>query len=337
MINHTKLPLLSIITPCFNSVKFIRGAVESVSQENYSKIEHIIIDGGSTDGTLDVLRKYPHLRMISEPDRGVYDAVNKGINLAKGLIIGWLNSDDLYERDIFYKVVQKFQKVPGLEVVVGNAVIFKQSIDGQRNILAMKRQFENGVISFGPNQRTSVSPNACFYHRKVFDKVGKFNSSYRIAGDRDFFIRLALENIKAVHLNKVTYYYRMHGDSLTFNSRKYASRTDMRPTSPLMLHLKENIAICETYLNRENIPDDVLVYCRKLHSRFTSNLAYRQLRCFTLPEAVYSIYKGCHFNIRWPIVFASYMVQKAVYVTRYIARTLSFWERKPSFTDETHI
>ena len=83
--------------PCLNRVNLIREAIESVLAQDYPNFEHIVIDGGSTDGTLDVLREYRHLKLISEPDNGLYDAVNKGIRLAQGELIGWLNSDDVYD------------------------------------------------------------------------------------------------------------------------------------------------------------------------------------------------------------------------------------------------
>ncbi|MBN1416361.1 MAG: glycosyltransferase, partial [Bacteroidales bacterium] len=94
-------PKISIITPCLNRVEFIRTAIESVLAQNYQNFEHIIIDGGSTDGTLELLKKYQHVIFVSEPDENLYEAINKGIRLASGKIIGHLNSDDFYSKAIF--------------------------------------------------------------------------------------------------------------------------------------------------------------------------------------------------------------------------------------------
>src|SRR4051812_23613887 len=93
--NETQ-PLVSVITPSFNQAKYIERTLESVRNQTYPRIEHIVIDGGSTDGTIEILKHQTFARWISEPDRGQSDALNKGIARAKGDIIGWLNSDDMY-------------------------------------------------------------------------------------------------------------------------------------------------------------------------------------------------------------------------------------------------
>src|SRR4030066_1952836 len=104
MINGNPWPKVSIITPSYNRAGMIETAIQSVLSQNFPEVEHIIIDGGSTDGTLDVLKKYPHLRVVSEPDQGMYDALNKGLNLATGEIIGFLNTDDYYAPSVFDKI-----------------------------------------------------------------------------------------------------------------------------------------------------------------------------------------------------------------------------------------
>ena len=98
---YDKLPIITIITPSLNRAKFIEEAIKSVLNQDYPPVEHIIMDGGSTDGTLDILNSYSHLTVISQPDHGMYDAINKGIRMAKGNIIGIRNSDDYYEPNFF--------------------------------------------------------------------------------------------------------------------------------------------------------------------------------------------------------------------------------------------
>jgi glycosyltransferase involved in cell wall biosynthesis len=96
MNEQERLPLVSIVTPSLSQGEFIEEAILSVLEQDYPRIEHIVVDGGSTDGTLDVLHRYQHLRWVSEPDGGQADALNKGFGMAHGEIYGWLNSDDLY-------------------------------------------------------------------------------------------------------------------------------------------------------------------------------------------------------------------------------------------------
>ena len=119
-------PRLSIITPSLNRARYIEEAIESVLRQNYSDIEHIIIDGGSTDGTFEILARYPHLKTISEPDNGMYDALNKGLNIATGEIVGFLNSDDVYAENIFLLVVKQFEN-PEIQATAGRARFFEQT------------------------------------------------------------------------------------------------------------------------------------------------------------------------------------------------------------------
>jgi glycosyltransferase involved in cell wall biosynthesis len=128
--------LVSIITPCFNRAGLVADAVESVRQQDHPDVEHIVMDGGSTDGTLEVLGRYSHLRVFSQPDEGIYDALNKGLRLARGEVVGFLNTDDLYERGIFGTVAQAFRDDPEIDALVGGASIFYERPQGERVMLA---------------------------------------------------------------------------------------------------------------------------------------------------------------------------------------------------------
>ena len=109
---HNKSTLVSIITPCLNSAKFIERTINSVLNQSYKNIEYIIIDGGSVDGTVDIIKKYEDKLSywLSEPDGGMYCAINKGMRIAKGEIVGYLNSDDAYYPDTLKKVISFFCK-----------------------------------------------------------------------------------------------------------------------------------------------------------------------------------------------------------------------------------
>src|SRR5215467_1765166 len=121
-----EMPKISIVTPSFNHDGFIEEALLSVKKQNYPNLEHIVVDGGSTDGTLEILQRYGsqpgwgHLRWTSEPDHGQSDALNKGFRLAQGDIVGWLNSDDRYRVGCLQKIVQAFSTHSQADVIYGD-------------------------------------------------------------------------------------------------------------------------------------------------------------------------------------------------------------------------
>src|SRR5262249_45936520 len=118
----TNRPTITVVTPSFNQARFITETIESVLSQDYPGLEYIVMDGGSTDGTQEILRRYgDRVRWVSEPDRGQADAVNKGVALAHGEIIGWLNSDDTYAPKALEKVARVFAGSDDLAVVYGDA------------------------------------------------------------------------------------------------------------------------------------------------------------------------------------------------------------------------
>jgi len=115
-----EFPFISIVTPSFNQGAYIEENIKSVLRQNYPNFEHIIIDGSSTDGTIDILKKYDHLIWVSERDKGQSEAINKGFKTANGEIIGWLNSDDCYEPDAFSTIVRELNKAEDKYIVFGD-------------------------------------------------------------------------------------------------------------------------------------------------------------------------------------------------------------------------
>ena len=138
-------PKISVITPSFNQGRFIEQTIQSVVSQGSNSFEHIVIDGGSTDETLEVLRRYPHLKWVSEADEGQSDALNKGFDMAQGEIIAWINSDDWYAPGTFHAVSKFFDENPNEDVVMG-----------------IPHQFDLGRFTHGPAQarpRNCVSRN----------------------------------------------------------------------------------------------------------------------------------------------------------------------------------
>ena len=131
--------MISIITPVYNGEKFIESCIKVVIDQNCPDVEHIIMDGGSKDRTIDIIKqyaeKYPHIRWISEKDKGQSDAMNKGIAMAKGEIVGILNVDDFYEANVLNRVIENFKSLPEPSLLVGNCNI----LDGEDNFIEINK------------------------------------------------------------------------------------------------------------------------------------------------------------------------------------------------------
>lgn len=131
---RNQFPMISIITPSLNCGAYIEQCIQSVLVQNYSNFEHIIMDGGSQDETVEILKKYPHLRWISEPDRGEADALNKALKMTQGDIIAWLNADDYYLEGVFERVSQEVIPSQNRHVIYGGTHI----IDNQGRVIRTK-------------------------------------------------------------------------------------------------------------------------------------------------------------------------------------------------------
>jgi len=234
----TTRPMFSIITACLNRADFIATAIQSVMDQNYQPFEHIIVDGGSTDGTLEILKRYPHLRVISEPDQGVYDAMNKGIRMAKGEIIGLLNSDDYYEKECFAYTAHAFINDPTINAVAGCARVLKQV----NNQGVEEVQVHSSSMLLNPIHAATFGvpiPNAWFLRKDVFKKLGGFGLRYRLVADRDFLIRFYQAGFIFFTSEKVFYNYIQHANSLTISDSRI-SRLE---------RLKEKVLLAQNHMS----------------------------------------------------------------------------------------
>lgn len=177
-------PLVSVITPSYQQAAFIRDTIESVQSQGYPNIEHIIVDGGSTDGTLDILRSYgDRIQWISEPDNGQADAVNKGLAMAKGEIIGWLNSDDTYLEGAVSKSVTALGKDSGCWLVYGEAYY----TDEEGNVTG---RYQTDTFSTGNLLRhCMICQPTVFFNRRLMEQMGKLDDRYRMAMDYELWLR----------------------------------------------------------------------------------------------------------------------------------------------------
>jgi len=180
-------PTVSIITAVFNNARTLASAIESVRAQTYAPIEHIIIDGGSTDGTLDVIERYRagFATVVSEPDHGIYDAMNKGLSAATGDIVGILNSDDFYANPRVIETVVRTMEEKVVDIVWGD-LEYVSSEDTTRVI----RHWRSSPYARGKFRRGWMPPHPTFFvRRSVYGRYGYFRDELRIAADYELMLR----------------------------------------------------------------------------------------------------------------------------------------------------
>jgi len=200
--NKTNLPLVSIVTIVFNGKQHLEQTILSVIGQTYPNIEYLIIDGGSTDGTLDIIDRYSKRidYWISEPDKGISDAFNKGIASAQGDIIGIINADDWYEADAVELVVQQMQDA---DVVYGKIRFWKDN-QKEQVVTADHR---------GLKKQMTVNHPSVFVHRRAYQQWGRFLTEYRDAMDYDLLLRFYLKQAKFIYVDHVLANMRRGGNS----------------------------------------------------------------------------------------------------------------------------
>jgi glycosyltransferase involved in cell wall biosynthesis len=251
------------------------------------------VDGGSTDNTLEILKHYPHLRVIRESDQGMYDALNKGLGLATGEIIGFLNTDDLYAEGVFSAVRTKFED-PDVMAVAGRAIVFSESRDGDLRIVDSYSPEENSLLE--SSTIGSNFFNAWFFRRTTFNQIGMFNANYKIIGDRDLMFRFALHDLKYVVIDHLVYKYRMHEDSLTFDKtgEKRAWSAD------------EHLTMTSFYLADRNLPRVIKKLLVQLRTLETVDMTAQSIWRRNFKMLIYYSMEGLHYDFAWPIRFFQY-------------------------------
>jgi glycosyltransferase involved in cell wall biosynthesis len=204
---------ITIITVCYNRKNTIKKAIESVLEQDYDNIEYIIIDGNSTDGTKEIIEYYRDSisLYISEPDNGMYDAINKGLQLATGDVIGLMHSDDeFYDEKVISRIVNRFNYDPSIEGVYGDGVYV--SNDDQERMI---RNRIGGVFSLKKIKSGWLPLHPTVYLKKaIIDKYGLYNINFKIASDTEFLIRYLYKyKIKVSYINAYIVKMRMGGMS----------------------------------------------------------------------------------------------------------------------------
>lgn len=207
-------PLVSIITPSYNQGEFIEETIKSILIQDYPNTEYIVTDGGSTDNTVQILKKYSDkIKWVSEKDNGQADAVNKGIQMANGEIIYWLNSDDVLLPGVITKIVELFEKNPSAQLIYGNSYF----IDDQGNIIGNVHvePFDYktfAVIDYIPQPST-------FFKKDVYLAVGGIDRNMHYAMDYDLWLKIA-NDVNVIYYQEYLSYYRLHDNSKTVDKKQ---------------------------------------------------------------------------------------------------------------------
>lgn len=219
------LPKVSIVTVTYNSESYLRTCIESVINQSYPKIEFIIVDGNSKDNSVQIVRSYGDKiqKFVSEPDKGIYDAMNKGVGMATGDIVGILNSDDLYLNDsVVEKIVQLFDS--STDALYGDLVYTQQD-----DISKIVRYWKSGSFSPGKMKRGWMPPHPTFFvRRELYDKYGKFSLNLRSSADYELMLRFLLKHkIRVKYLPEVLVKMRAGGQSnSSIKNRLKANKED---------------------------------------------------------------------------------------------------------------
>jgi glycosyltransferase involved in cell wall biosynthesis len=206
----------SIVTPCLNAEATIAEALRSVREQGYHALEHVVVDGGSTDGTMDIVRAAgDHVRSISEPDRGLSDAMNKGIRLARNDVVGWLNADDLYQPGALQRVAAAFERRPDAVWATGRCLIIdadgneiRKGVTRYKDALLRRWSFPLFLT------QNFVSSPSTFVRREALEAVGGFEERFRYSMDYDVWLQLGRRSAPVV-IDEPLACFRMAGESLS--------------------------------------------------------------------------------------------------------------------------
>lgn len=212
---------ISIITVTFNRAHIIKDAIEGVLRQNYKDYEYIIVDGASKDNTVDILKEYVpkfegRMRWISEPDKGLYDAINKGIKMATGDVVGIINSDDFFHRDDIFDAIAKGFADPTIQVVYGNERIINPETPNVNYRFEAPWYFCRWMFRIGLEP-----PHPSFYaKRELFEKWGYYKMGYVISADFELMMRFMLvHKAKAKYINHTILTFRNSGISTDSSNR----------------------------------------------------------------------------------------------------------------------
>lgn len=208
---------ISIVTPSFNQAAFLEDCLLSVKTQGYPSVEHIVMDGGSKDGSADILRDYSarpgweHLQWRSEPDKGQSDALNKALRMATGDVVGWLNADDRYRPNCFETILRGFETYSQADILYGDYTY----IDESGRVWRIRREIEFNWFILHYLHMLYIPTTSSFFRRRIFEEGNWIDTRLQFAMDYEFMLRLAHRGYKFQHIEALLADFRFHGASKT--------------------------------------------------------------------------------------------------------------------------
>jgi glycosyltransferase involved in cell wall biosynthesis len=290
-------PRFSVLTACLNRAEFLPACIESLQNQTYKDWEHIVVDGGSTDGSVELLRDNPGIRLVTEPDEGMYDALNKALYMAQGEIICFLNSDDLLAAGALGQAARRFDDHPELDAVCGSAELFIDTNEGSKTIRMLSARF---------NLLARTSMNAWFFRREALLRLGGFDSRLRVFADRLLLIRFMTSNPRVRMIPQVTCRYRRHPGSMTFSDAGIPDDV-----------AEEAIRTCRTVITEHSSSRRIKVECKNWHAQSVGGSALGALRAGNLASMSSWLFVGFDRDLWWPIRFARHLLFVKLLVKRF--------------------
>ena len=281
---RSEWPLVSIITPSYNQGHFIEETILSVIGQDYPCLEHIVIDGGSTDGTLDILRKYDgRIKWISEPDEGQANAINKGFQRAGGDILGWINSDDVYTEGAIKAVVGFLADHPDVTMVHGDCAL----IDSKGRVKSIRK-----TANFGLDKLlgiVTIAQPTVFFRREVLGLIGLLDESLSFVLDWEYWVRMGIYGLKMKHVPRVQASFREHDDSKTLSYKN--------------LFYHERFIVLNRLFSSADTPAEIGAIASRAYSGVYASCAYFYLQHGKFRESIISLTKAIR---TWPVILFHY-------------------------------
>jgi glycosyltransferase involved in cell wall biosynthesis len=279
-------PFFTILTPTYNRAGLLGRALQSVQDQQGVTWEHLVLDGGSQDATAEVVAQFPGTHFFSAPDRGLYDAINKGLRMARGEFVGLLNSDDVYTAGALAEVARVAGEADmvsgGAEIVTPDGCCLRTVSRPDETALTVQN-----VLSGTP------LINARFFRRTWLERVGEFDLHFPVAADREWLLRVCLARPREKGVERVVYRYLQHEGSLTFNTGQAA----------YLRCCEEHVAIAEKHLRAGVFAPEVLRALKRFHTRESvtaAGLLWRQRR---LEPVLEMARRGLAQTRFWPLAF----------------------------------